>query len=182
MDDVLNKLSRQNYEDTRDNIREVFELDWANPPTVGELSVEVQDALADVGANHDQIKHWLELREAKRLSPAEGKSGIQPKLVRKQAEWRYASLSEPYLSTEDLFDCKPVTAEDVIAAQHNKLILNHQMNNDIDKTAFIDNLVRTLTDEGTAFVKVGWEYEEAETIRVDSEEAEDGTLIFLSEP
>lgn len=181
-DDVLDKLSRHNYEDTVESIRETFDLDWENPPTVGELSAEVQDALNDVASNHERIRHWLKLRDAERLEHQAGKSGIQPKLVRKQAEWRYSSLSEPYLSTEDLFDCKPVTAEDVAAAQHNKLILNHQFNNDINKTAFIDTLVRTLTDEGTAFIKVGWEYEEALTTTVDTVEAEDGTIEFTSKP
>lgn len=181
MTDYMHQLNRLNYEDTQESIRDVFKVTWDNPPTVGDLSEEVREALNDISPYHDKIRHWLELREAKRLSSHTGRSGIQPKLIRKQAEWRYSSLSEPYLSTEDLFECSPVTAEDVIAANHNKLILNHQFNNNINKTAFIDSLVRTLTDEGTVFVKLGWEYEDATMMVRDSEVNEFGETIYLGD-
>ena len=87
-------------------------------------------------------------------------SKIVPKLIRKQAEWRYPALSEPFLSTDDVFNVKPVTWEDRKAAQQNQLVLNHQFNNQIDKTRFIDDYTRAAVDEGTVIVRVGWEFEE----------------------
>lgn len=169
-------------EDSPDKLREVFELDWAYPPSASDLAEEVTEALNDASYHHSRIKHWLSVRDAKRISHEDGKSGLQPKLIRKQSEWRYASLSEPYLATDDIFNCLAVTAEDVVAAKHNKLILNDQFNNDINKVALIDAMVRTLTDEGTVFLKAGWEFQQEEWETVDSEQAEDGTTIFTSEP
>ncbi|WP_423790334.1 portal protein [Listeria monocytogenes] len=43
------------------------------------------------------------------MKPSEGRSKVKPKLIRRQAEWRYASLSEPMLSAEKLFDVAPVS-------------------------------------------------------------------------
>ena len=90
---------------------------------------------------------------------------VVPKLVRKQNEWRYASLSEPLLSSQDMYDVKPATHADVGSARDNGLILNKQFNIDIERVNFIDEYVRTAVDEGTAFVRVGWEFEEDEVTR-----------------
>ena len=53
-------------------------------------------------------------------------SRINPKLIRKQYEWRCASLTEPFLSTRDLFKVNPTTHEDTARAKQNELILNYQ--------------------------------------------------------
>jgi len=95
-----------------------------------------------------------------KIAVTKGNSSIAPKLIRKQAEWRYAALSEPFLSTDDVFNVRPVTWEDRDAARQNELLLNHQINNKIDKVKFIDEYVRTAVDEGTVIVQVGWAFEE----------------------
>jgi len=91
-----------------------------------------------------------------------GRSSIQPKLIRKQAEWRYSSLAEPFLSTEDLFNTAPVTYEDRTGAIQNGLVLNNQFNTKIQKVRFIDDYVHTAVAEGTVIVRVGWDFEEEE--------------------
>lgn len=90
-----------------------------------------------------------------------GRSQVQPKLIRKQAEWRYGALSEPLLSTYDLYNVEPVTAEDKAAAYQNQLVLNYQFSTKINKQKFIDEYVRTAVDEGTVIVRTGWEYRES---------------------
>ncbi|WP_225784519.1 hypothetical protein [Xenophilus sp. Marseille-Q4582] len=85
-----------------------------------------------------------------------------PRLIRKQAEWRYPALTEPFVSTDELFNVTPVSWEDRKAAQQNKLVLNYQFRTQIDRTAFFDEFVRAAVDEGTAIVRVGWEFEEEE--------------------
>jgi hypothetical protein len=139
--------------------------DWKNPPSLRALK---QDLLFSTPAHDEQetkINEWLDnlyvTGSAKIKSPS-GNSEIVPKLIRKQAEWRYASLSEPFLSTDEIFNVRPVTWEDRDAAKQNQLVLNHQFNSHIDKVKFIDEYVRAAVDEGTVIVRVGWEFQEEE--------------------
>lgn len=138
---------------------------WKKQPSILELKEILQDAQPHHEGKVSQIETWLDnlLVEGKaKIKVAEGSSKIVPKLIRKQAEWRYPSLSEPFLSTSDLFRVSPVSWEDRGAAQQNQLLLNHQFNTKIDKVRFIDEYVRTAVDEGTVIVRTGWEFEEEE--------------------
>lgn len=139
--------------------------DWTNAPTVADLKQDYQDAKPSHDVQVQKIEEWLEnlhvTGKAKPKTNANA-SGIQPKLIRKQAEWRYAALSEPFLSTDDLFNVRPVSWEDRDAAQQNQLVLNNQINTKIDKVKFIDDYVRAAVDEGTVIVRVGWAFEEEE--------------------
>jgi hypothetical protein len=138
---------------------------WKNPPTLLALKQDLQDAKPIHDEQRSRIGVWLDnlnVTGAAKVKSPDGNSKIVPKLIRKQAEWRYAALSEPFLSTADIFKVKPKTWEDRQAAQQNQLLLNHQFNSAIDKTKFIDEYVRTAVDEGTVIVKVGWEFEEEE--------------------
>ena len=104
---------------------------------------------------------WLRVLDGDQtINAKRGRSKLVPRLARKQAEWRYAALSEPFLSTDDLFNTSPQTFEDKEAAVQNGMLLNYQLNCRMDKVAFIDNYVRTAVDEGTVVVRVGWEFEE----------------------
>lgn len=139
--------------------------EWKKQPSILELKEILQDAQPHHEGKVSQIETWLDnlLVEGKaKIKVAEGSSKIVPKLIRKQAEWRYPSLSEPFLSTSDLFRVSPVSWEDRGAAQQNQLLLNHQFNTKIDKVRFIDEYVRTAVDEGTVIVRTGWEFEEEE--------------------
>lgn len=135
--------------------------DWPEEPTLKQLKQDYEDARSSHDAQVSVITEWLDyllIRDGAKLKPSPNRSSVQPKLIRKQAEWRYANLSEPFLSSPDVFNVKPVTWEDRDAARQNSLVLNHQLNNRLDKQLFIDNLVRAAVDEGTAIVKTGWEY------------------------
>ena len=136
---------------------------WAKEPSLRDLKQNLEDAKPIHEAQKAKINEWLDnlnvTGKAKVKTPA-GNSAIVPKLIRRQAEWRYSALSEPFLSTDDLFNVKPVTWEDREAAQQNQLLLNHQVNTSLDKTNFIDEYVRAAVDEGTVIVRVGWEFEE----------------------
>jgi hypothetical protein len=133
--------------------------DWANPPKVSDLKQDYREATTSHSAHTVEVDNWLDhlnITGQAKLGKRKGKSTIQPKLIRKQAEWRYAALSEPFLSTEDVFNTDPISFEDKESAIQNGLILNNQFNTKIDKINFIDTIVRTLVDEGTAIVRVGW--------------------------
>lgn len=139
--------------------------DWPKQPLLKDLRQDLEDARsvhdAQVSKITDVLDHMY-LRGGAKPKARKGRSAIQPRTIRKNAEWRYAALSEPYLSSPNIFDVQPVTWEDREAARQNTLLLNHQFNNKIDKQLFIDNLVRAATDEGTVIIKTGWDTEEKE--------------------
>lgn len=139
--------------------------DWAKEPTVVQLKQDYQDARGSHDAQMNKINVWLDNLNVRGKAAApklKNASQVTPALIRKQAEWRYAALSEPFLSTDDIFNVSPVTWEDKEAAVQNQLVLNHQFNNRLNKVAFIDEYIRTLVDEGTAILRVGWDFCEKE--------------------
>lgn len=135
--------------------------DWANEPSIADVRQNIDDAETDQSGHKDNVDRWLANRAAKRTA-IKGQSNVAPKLIRKQAEWRYSSLSDPFLSTPDIYNVYPVTAGDVNRAKQNQLVLNNQFNNRINKIKFIDDYVREAVDIGTVIVKVGWESLEEE--------------------
>ena len=136
---------------------------WENEPSVTDLEADLLAARPTHQTHVSNTQKWLsKLAGELHIKPPVGRSHVQPKLIRKQAEWRYASLEEPFLSTNDLFDIDPVTEEDYDAAEENQILINYQFNTKIDKVGFINEYVRTAVDEGTVFVQVGWKYEKGE--------------------
>lgn len=139
--------------------------EWKNEPRIEDLKSDLTEADQHHQAHVQDVTRWLDnmhVRGAAARPKIKGRSSVVPKLIRKQAEWRYAALSEAFLGNEDIFETSPVTWEDTLAARQNGLILNHQFNHLIDKTAFIDEYVRTAVDEGTVIVRVGWKSIEGE--------------------
>lgn len=155
--------------------------DWAKQPQLQDLRQDVEDARsaheAEVSKITDVLDHMY-LRGAAKVKRRAGRSGAQPKLIRKNAEWRYAALSEPFLSSPNIFDVQPVTAEDREAARQNTMLLNYQFAHKLNKQMFIDNMVRAGVDEGVVIVKTGWC---RETKEVD-EEVHTYALIPTQDP
>jgi len=138
---------------------------WSNPPLLADLKGDLTEATSHHNAHVTDVEVWLDnlnLTGGAVIKAKTGHSSVQPRLIRKQAEWRYAALSESFLSHEDLFTTAPVTFEDGDAAVQNGLILNNQFNTKIDKVGFIDDYVRALVDEGSAVIRVGWDFYEKE--------------------
>lgn len=133
--------------------------DWDNEPTVSDLKSDYDSAYSSHSAQMSQITTWLNnlnVEGSAKPKKVPGRSSVQPMLIRKQAEWRYSALTEPFLSTDELFAVSPVTWEDREAAIQNQLVLNYQFNIKIDKVRFIDDYVRNAVNEGTVIVRVGW--------------------------
>lgn len=152
---------------------------WKNIPKLSQLKEDLTSATSVHSSQKAKIGGWLDQMNVEgtaKINVPKGNSAVQPKLIRKQAEWRYAALSEPFLSTSDLFNVKPVTWEDRDAAQQNQLLLNYQFNHAIDKQSFIDDYVRTAVDEGTVILRTGWSYREV------TQEAEVPIAEFIHDP
>jgi len=136
-------------------------VDWKNPPSLADLKADHDSARVAHQVHTDEVDAWLRVLDGDQtINAKRGRSKLVPRLARKQAEWRYAALSEPFLSTDDLFNTSPQTFEDKEAAVQNGMLLNYQLNCRMDKVSFIDNYIRTAVDEGTVVVRVGWEFEE----------------------
>ena len=135
-------------------------VDWKNPPTLSDLKSDYQEAIHSHREMVSRVNTWLEaLRGTKDFKTMEGRSEIQPRLIRKQAEWRYAGLEEPFLSTADMFKVHPATYDDVKSARQNELVLNKQFRVDINRIEFINKYIRNAVNHGTAICKLGWETE-----------------------
>ena len=135
--------------------------DWENPPSLADLKQDHESAQVAHQVHVDEVDAWIRVLDGDQtINAKRGRSKLVPRLARRQAEWRYAALSEPFLSTDDLFNTSPQTFEDKEAAVQNGLLLNYQLNCRMDKVTFIDDYIRTAVDEGTAIVRVDWEFEE----------------------
>lgn len=134
--------------------------DWKKEPTVMDLAHDLQIARESHDSHVKKVDHWLNLRNVEgsaKPKVRKNRSSVQPKLIRKQNEWRYSALSEPFLSTDQMFKIKPRTWEDKQSAERNQLVLNWQFTTQMDSVDFIDKFVRTTVDEGTCALRLGWD-------------------------
>lgn len=146
------------------NSTKVFKTGWKSPPSLLQLKENLTQAQPIQQSAATKIKKWLDnlnVEGSAKINNGPNRSSVTPKLIRKQAEWRYGALSEPFLSTDDLFNVRPVTHEDREAARQNEILLAHQFTVKMDRTKFIDEYVRTSVDEGTVILRTGWEAKEA---------------------
>lgn len=143
--------------------------DWEKEPDVRDLKQDLENARPAHQARMSDIQRWGDLmavRGSAKPKQVKGRSSVQPKLIRRQAEWRYSALTEPFLGSNKLFKVEPVTFEDAEAARQNSLVLNWQFRTKLNRVNFVDNFVRATVDEGTSITRVGWK---RQTIMVDQE-------------
>ena len=143
--------------------------DWEKEPDVRDLKQDLENARPAHQARMSDIQRWGDLmavRGSAKPKQVKGRSSVQPKLIRRQAEWRYSALTEPFLGSNKLFKVDPVTFEDAEAARQNSLVLNWQFRTKLNRVNFVDNFVRATVDEGTSITRVGWK---RQTIMVDQE-------------
>lgn len=143
--------------------------DWKKEPSIQLLKGDLESAKPAHDAIMSQIREWNDLMEVRgKAKPpkVKGRSQVQPRLVRRQAEWRYAPLSEPFLSSSKLFKLTPVTFEDELAARQNELVLNYQFRTQLNKVKLVDDYVHSVVDDGTGIARIGWE---RKTVKIKTE-------------
>ena len=136
--------------------------EWEKEPTLMDLMADFDIAKSSHDMHSSKIKKWLGLRNAEKEAPNKkdkSRSSVKPKLIRRQNEWRYSALSEPFLSSEKIFSITPKSWEDVKSSNQNELVLNWQFKTKMNPVKFMDEYVRTTVDEGTCIVRVGWDRE-----------------------
>lgn len=133
-------------------------VDWKNPPELADLKNDYEQAKNSHLYMVNRVNDWMDAYRGKiKFKPKDGRSKVVPKLIRKQCEWRYAALEEPFLSTEDMFKIRPATYDDVESARQNEIILNKQFRVDINRTLFTNRYVRNAVNHGTVVCKLSWE-------------------------
>ena len=143
---------------------------WSNEPTCQDLKNDYEKSSSFHEEYKRKLLQYAEDRDGgKKITARPGKSIARPKVVRKNAEWKYPKLEDPFLNTEDMFDIRPRTWEDTKAAEQNALLLNYQWSTKIPKVKLVNDVVRYLVDEGTVVVKTGWTVKE-ETVKIMQEE------------
>ncbi|QYW02279.1 portal protein [Stenotrophomonas phage Philippe] len=139
---------------------------WAKEPSIQDLKRDHQSAQTAHNVQVSKIRGWRDLMNCtgkEAIPKVKGRSNVQPKLVRRQAEWRYSALTEPFLGSYKTFKVTAKTFEDVPAARQNELLLNWQFQSKMNRVQFIDDVVRSQVDEGTVIVQTGWD---RQTIKV----------------
>ena len=134
---------------------------WKHEPSLRDLKEDFEGAKNDRSAFITSLNKWNELYEAPKFgSDDSNRSRVNIKLIRKQVEWRCPALSEPFLSTNNLYEVKALTFEDVARAKQNSLILNRQFNTQLDKVDLVDKIVRKVVKDGSAVARLGWKFKE----------------------
>ena len=143
---------------------------WKNEPTCQDLKNDYENSSSFHEEYKRKLLQYAEDRDGgKKITAKPGKSTARPKVVRKNAEWKYPKLEDPFLNTEDMFEIRPRTWEDTKAAEQNELLLNYQWSTKIPKVKLVNDVVRFLVDEGTVIVKSGWSVKE-EIVKVMQDE------------
>lgn len=133
---------------------------WKNEPNIYDLKNDFTLAQTAHDEQERKIHHWrdvIKVEGSAKPRKIEGRSAVQPMLIRRQAEWRYSALSEPFLNTDRIFRVLPRTFEDEEAAKQNEILLNYQFDTKLHKVKFIDDVVRTTVNDGTCIIRTGWD-------------------------
>lgn len=133
--------------------------DWANEPKIADLQGDYERSKEIQSTQVAKIEDWNDLIKVEGVykpKKRRGRSQYAPKLIRRQNEWRYSALTEPFHSAEDFIKVEPVTFEDHEAARQQTILINWQYRTKLNRVKLIDDIVRATVDEGTCIIKVGW--------------------------
>jgi hypothetical protein len=159
-DDSLNHAPKQPIGNVPADPNQAAKItSWKKEPSIAQLKYDMEQAAGAHGAQMTKIALWNDLMACKgkaRPARVKGRSSVQPKLIRRQAEWRYSALTEPFLGTNKLYKVSPQTFEDARSAKQNELLLNYQFRTKLNRVNLIDDFIRSTVDEGTSVLRVGW--------------------------
>lgn len=150
----------------------VLKVNWKRKPTLDELKSELRSC----GTHHaskvaavDKYLHDLYKGGApKKINP--NKSNIAPKVTRKLAEWRYPSLTEPYLATPNIYQADARTGEDAARVKQSMILLNYFVNKrSFGKVKLIGDIARALVNEGSVVTRASWDFLEQEQETYETE-------------
>jgi len=92
-----------------------------------------------------------------------GRSAIVSQDIRKQNEWQFPSLIEPFVSAPEIVNCTPITFDDKEGAVQAEHLLNYQFCRGFNRYLFMSQMIKVFQREGTVVVRTGWEFKEEVT-------------------
>lgn len=146
--------------------------EWPKEPDLRDLKLDLENARQTHSGQMAKIDRWNELVKvsgAQKPKTVKGRSSVAPKLIRRQAEWRYSALSEPFLGSNKICKVAPVTFEDATAARQSEILINWQFRTKLNRVKLVDDFIRCAVDEGTAILRTGWK---RQTITIQAERPE----------
>lgn len=130
--------------------------DWPKEPDLRDLKLDLENTKQSHAGLVAKIDKWDRLVKNPKPVVGKGRSSVAPKLIRRQAEWRYSALSEPFLGSNKICKVDPTTFEDSRAAMQAERLVNWQFRTKLNRVKLIDQFVRICVDEGTAILRLGW--------------------------
>lgn len=132
---------------------------FKNKITLSDIQHDIEIGVSFRNTFVSKVEEYNDLRDItgkEKPKKRPGRSAISTRLVRRQAEWKYPVLSEPFNGMPELFTIHPKTYDSHEAARQHQILLNHQFTHRIDRVSFVDQFVRHLVDDGFTITKVGW--------------------------
>ena len=88
-----------------------------------------------------------------------GKSKFISKDIFRQIEKQHALIKEPFVNNKKIVRLDSTDPEDKLFALQSEKLLNFQFTKNFNRYKFLTDLIKTMQIEGTAFIRVGWQYE-----------------------
>ena len=113
--------------------------------------------------NDEKVAKWLDIKDSKPYgTEVAHKSKYVSDMTRKLLNWQIPSIVDPLVSTKDLINCAPYTHADRAISEQEESVLTHQFIQRMNHYEFITDLVTIVSEQGTCFVKTGWDFQEEE--------------------
>ena len=77
----------------------------------------------------------------------EGKATVVSRDVKKAATWQHAAFIDPFVVSEDIVNCEPITFEDAKTAEHSQILLNYWYCRKFERYNFTSNSFKILQRE-----------------------------------
>lgn len=90
----------------------------------------------------------------------DGRSSYVSKEAQKAVNWWIPNAMKPFMSSNDIVDFMPRTADDIEKAKSQNVLINYQFNNDFPKYQFLYTSLQLYASEGTVVSRTGWLHEE----------------------
>lgn len=122
---------------------------------------DTEKAKRDKDQIDTKISGWRSVYNADlKGTEIEGRSKYVSKDAKKAIHWYTPNAMKPFLTTDDMVETMPRTADDVLRAKAQSVLLNYQFSNDFPRYDFLYQSIFTMALEGTVVARTGWDLEE----------------------
>lgn len=122
---------------------------------------DIDKAKADKDSIDKKMAGWRDTYNAElKGNELEGRSKFVSKDTKKAIHWYVPNAMKPFMSTDDMVETIPRTADDIQRAKSQATLLNYQFSNDFPRYDFLYQSIFIMAQEGTIVARTGWDLEE----------------------